>query len=102
MSGVGLGVVLGIVAGLISVALMLPMTFPDKRAALAGSFASRFLIGFFSATVVLPLHPVAAGGVIGLLVSIPDAIITKAYLPILVIGVILGLLCGAAVFLWAS
>jgi hypothetical protein len=77
------GIVLGIVAGAISVALMLRTNFPDKRVALTGAFASRFLIDFFTATSELPLHPVLAGGLIGLLVSIPDAIITKAYVPTL-------------------
>lgn len=97
MTNVLFGIILGLVAGAIAVALMLPMRFPDKRAALAGAFFSRFLIGFFTATADLGISPIAAGGIIGLLVSLPDAIITKATVPILVIGVVLGLLAGVAV-----
>jgi predicted DNA repair protein MutK len=95
-----LGAVLGLAAGGIAVALMLPMAFPDKRRALTAAFVSRFSIGFLTANTLLPVHPIATGVLIGLLLSIPDALITKAYVPILVIGTILGALCGAALWFW--
>ena len=97
MRALPLGIVLGLLTGAASVATMLPMEFPDKRTALMAAFASRFMLGLFSATVVWPLHPVATGAIVGLLVSIPDALITKAYAPILGLGVVFGLLCGVAV-----
>ncbi len=97
MNALPLGIVLGLICGAASVALMLPMSFPDKPTALAAAFASRFMLGLFSATVTLSLHPILAGAVVGLLVSIPDALITKAYVPILGLGLAFGLICGVAV-----
>ena len=94
MSSVTLGLALGLGIGAADVVLMLPMAFPDKRAALLGAFFSRFALGFFAATVRLPLPPMATGVVVGLLTSLPDAIITKAYAPILLTGVVFGLLAG--------
>ena len=37
-----LGLIAGVVFGALDVALMLPMSFPDKTAALLGAFTSRF------------------------------------------------------------
>jgi len=42
----------------------------------------------------LSIPPVAAGVLVGVLTSLPDAIITKAYLPIMVTGVIFGGIAG--------
>jgi hypothetical protein len=91
---VTLGVTLGLAFGLADVLLMLPLTFPDKRAALLGAFCSRFALGFFAATVRLPVPPVVSGIVVGLLTSLPDAIITKSYAPILVTGIVFGAVGG--------
>lgn len=85
---------LGIVSGAVDVLLMLPLSFPDKRAALAGAFVSRFSLGFFAATVQLPVSPVLAGMIVGLLTSVPDAIITKAYVPIMISGIVFGAVAG--------
>ena len=101
MTRVSLGVALGIAIGAVDVLLMLPLTFPDKRAALLGAFCSRFALGFFAATVRLPLAPVASGILVGLLTSLPDAIITKAYAPILGTGIVFGLVAGWVVGRWA-
>jgi hypothetical protein len=91
---VSLGVVLGLGIGLVDVLLMLPLSFPDKRAALLGAFCARFALGFFSATVRLPMSPVATGILVGLLTSLPDAIITKAYAPIMITGLVFGAIAG--------
>jgi hypothetical protein len=99
---VTLGVVLGIAIGALDVLLMLPLSFPDKRAALLGAFCARFALGFFAATVRLPLSPVLTGIVAGLLTSLPDAIITKAYAPIMVTGVIFGAVAGWIVGRWGG
>lgn len=90
------GVVAGLLFGAVDVALMIPMDFPDKKTAMLGAFASRFAIGFLIPLVRMPLPPWAIGGLVGLLVSIPDAIITKAYVPILATGLIGGLAIGWA------
>lgn len=81
---------------------MLPMEFPDKATALTGGFFSRFAIGFLAANVMLPIHPVLAGALVGLRVSVPDAVITKAYGPIIVSSLIFGALAGWAGRAWAA
>ncbi len=94
MTRVMLGVVLGLAIGAVDVLLMLPLSFPDKRAALLGAFCARFSLGFFSSVVQLPLSPMMTGLVVGIVTSLPDAIITKAYVPIMATGVVFGLVAG--------
>jgi hypothetical protein len=101
MTRIYLGMLLGIGIGVADVLLMLPLSFPDKTAALAGAFCARFALGFFAATVSLPMNPVANGVVVGVLTSLPDAIITKAYAPIMITGVIFGAIAGWIVGRWA-
>lgn len=100
MTRVTLGVLLGLGIGLVDALLMLPLSFPDKRAALLGAFCARFALGFFSATVRLPMSPIATGILVGLLTSLPDAIITKAYGPIIVTGLVFGAIAGWTVGRW--
>jgi hypothetical protein len=102
MNRILLGILLGLGCGVVDVLLMLPMTFPDKTTALLGAFSSRFAIGFIAANVSLPMHPVLAGVLVGLLISIPDAIVTKAYLPIIITGLIFGALSGWAARAWGA
>jgi hypothetical protein len=102
MSRVTLGIVLGLGIGVIDVLLMLPLSFPDKRAALLGAFCARFALGFFAATVRLPMSPVLTGVLAGVLTSLPDAIITKAYGPIMITGVLFGAVAGWIVGRWAQ
>ena len=94
MNPVLFGLIAGVVFGVVDVGLMLPMDFPDKRAALIGAFTSRFAIGFLIPLVKMPLPPVAIGALVGLLISLPDAVITKAYIPILATGIIGGAIIG--------
>jgi hypothetical protein len=89
------GVIAGVIFGAIAVAIMLPMSFPDRARAFAGAFASRFAVGLLASTVQLPMPGWASGLVVGLLVSLPDAIITKAYAPILILGTVGGAIIGA-------
>ena len=100
MSKVILGLIGGLVFGALDVALMLPMTFPDKTAALLGAFASRFVIGFVIGCVVLPWPGWIIGLVFGLLISLPDAIITHKYPPILILGGLGGLIIGGIIHGW--
>jgi uncharacterized membrane protein YjjP (DUF1212 family) len=97
-----LGLVCGLVFGAVDVALMLPMSFPDKRTALLAAFFSRFGIGFVIPLVQLPWPGWLTGIVLGVLLSIPDAVITKAYLPILMSGALGGLIIGGIAHGWAS
>jgi len=100
MSRLILGTISGIVYGALSAASMIPLTFEDKTAALAGAFLNRFAIGFVIGAARLPLPGWASGLVFGILLSLPDAIITKAYVPILVLGAIGGLIIGVIVAKW--
>jgi hypothetical protein len=89
-----LGIVCGLTYGALSAASMLPLSFPDKPAALTGAFLNRFAIGFVIGISQLPWPGWLAGLTIGLLLSLPDAIITKAYTPIIGLGAIGGTLIG--------
>jgi hypothetical protein len=102
MNRILLGSLLGMLAGGIAVAMMIPMKFPDRRAAFLGAFLNRFLIGFVIGISTLPLPAYAGGALIGLLVSLPDAVITKAYAPILIFGTVFGALIGLAVGAWGG
>ena len=97
MNPVLFGLLAGLVVGAVDVGLMLPMEFPDKKTALIGAFTSRFAIGFIIPLIKMPLPPLAIGALVGLLISVPDAVITKAYIPILATGVI-----GGAIIGWAA
>jgi hypothetical protein len=101
MSPLSSGIASGLIFGLFSVGIMLPMSFPDKTAALLGAFLNRFGIGLVIALVQLPSWPGwMIGLVFGLLLSLPSAIITKAYVPILVIGALGGLVIGGMTHGW--
>ena len=67
--------ILGLSIGIAEMRLMLPLSFPDKRTAVLAAFSSRFSLGFFAATINLRMSPSAAGLLVGLLRSIPDAIV---------------------------
>jgi hypothetical protein len=100
MSNLMLGVVAGLIFGALSVALMVPMSFPDKRAALSAAFVERFGIGLVIGCVQLPGAGWLVGLAFGLLLSLPSAIITKAYLPILILGGLGGLIIGGFIHGW--
>jgi hypothetical protein len=94
MAAFHLGIVCGLVFGILSAASMLPMKFPDKRAALLAAFFNRFAIGFCIGIMPLGRIGWATGLLIGILLSLPEAIVTKAYAPIMIIGTAGGALIG--------
>jgi hypothetical protein len=103
----GLGLLAGLILGALAAASMLPMEFADKRAALTAAFLSRFAIGLLIGGVIgspqverLGAPGWLVGLAVGLLVSAPDAVITKAYAPILGLGAIGGAIIGAVVRRW--
>jgi hypothetical protein len=102
MSRLAVGLLCGLIFGAIDVALMLPMSFPDKRTALLAAFLSRFGIGFVIPLINLPTWPGwLIGLVIGVLLSLPDAAVTKTYGPILLSGAVGGLIIGGITHGWA-
>jgi hypothetical protein len=102
MNALVLGVLAGLVFGVVDVLLMIPLKMEDKGTAMAGAFVGRFAIGFLIPVVSLPMPGWAVGALIGLLISLPDAIITKTYVPILGVGLVGGILIGLATTMWVA
>ncbi|HYV06101.1 MAG TPA: hypothetical protein VFB82_16000 [Blastocatellia bacterium] len=100
MSRTTLGAICGVVFGLVAVATMIPLKFDDKAAAMSGAFINRFAIGFVIGAAHLNMPAWAQGLLFGLLLSLPDAIITKAFVPILVMGAVGGVIIGIVVGKW--
>jgi hypothetical protein len=96
MTPLAYGVLSGAALGALAIAPMFKMSFPDKRAAISAAFLERFGIGLVVSLVVLPWPRWAVGLVFGVLLSLPSALITKARVPILVVGAVGGLLIGLA------
>jgi hypothetical protein len=95
------GVIAGIIFGAVSVAMMIPMSFPDKTAALTAAFINRFAIGLVIGCATVPGWPGWAVGLLfALLLSLPAALISKAYAPILIIGSIGGVVIGGITHGW--
>ena len=102
MSKLLLGILGGLIFGGISVATMIPLPFEDKRAAMLGAFFNRFAIGVVIGAAAVPLPGWATVLIFGLLLSLPEAIITKAYAPIIGLGAVGGLIIGFGVAQWGS
>jgi hypothetical protein len=97
MSRILLGSICGLLFGAIDMGIMLPMSFPDKKAAIIAAFIARFGIGFVIGAARLSWPGWAVGLCFGLLLSIPDAIITKAYAPIIGMGALGGIIIGVII-----
>ena len=97
MSSITLGIVCGLVFGIIDVLIMIPMKVEDRRKkieALIGAFTERFMLGFIIPNINIGLHPIATGALLGLGLSLPTALIVRAYAPIVGIGVVGGIIIG--------
>ena len=94
------GLISGLIFGAVAVGLMLPMQFPDKGTALIAAFSARFGLGLVIGCVQLPWPGWLIGLVFGLLLSVPDALITKTYAPIIVVGAVGGLVIGGLLHGW--
>ena len=88
------GLVSGTIFGAVAIGPMFKMTFADKRAAISAAFIERFGIGLVISLVSLPYPAWAVGLGFGVLLSLPSALITKAYVPIMVLGSVGGLVIG--------
>ena len=94
MTNIVKGLIAGTIFGIVSLIPMFFMTFEDKTRAMTASFISRFAIGFIIFNIELPIPSWLKGGLVGLVLSLPDALVTKQYAPILGLGLIGGLVCG--------
>jgi hypothetical protein len=52
------------------------------------------MLGFIIPNISIGLHPIITGGVVGLGLSLPTSIITHAYIPINVIGIVGSVIIG--------
>ena len=103
MNRIFLGILIGILLGVLDVLLMIPIAFSsesEKRIAMLGAFFDRFAIGVLIGATNLPFAPWLQGVTVGFLVSLPSAIITRNYAPILGVGVLGGALAGIAMGYW--
>lgn len=94
MSRIKIGLVAGFAFGIIDIIPMVFMELPNRNVAMAGAFVSRFAIGFLIPNTTLPFAGWVNGLLISLLMSIPDAIVTGSYGPILGFGAIGGIVIG--------
>jgi hypothetical protein len=97
MFKITLGLIAGFVFGLLDVIVMIPLPEKDRKKkteAMISAFIERFMIGFIIPNLDLGIHPALIGLIVGTGLSVPTAIITRVYLPIIGIGVIGGLIIG--------
>lgn len=94
MTRLQLGLICGLVYGVVTVASMVPLSFPDKRTAMVAAFLNRFGIGLVICVVALPWPGWLVGLLFGILLSLPDAIVTRAYAPIMIFGALGGTVIG--------
>ncbi len=97
MDVVSLGLICGVGFGIFSSLIMVTMKFDSRREkyeAISSAFVDRFMIGLIVPNVTFGLDPLISGLIIGIGLSLPSAIITRAYAPIMVIGALGGLIIG--------
>ena len=94
MDNITKGVIAGLAFGIASIVPMFFMEFEDKKKAIVASFINRFAIGFIIFNIDLPMVGWLKGLVIGSVLSLPDALITKAFKPIMGLRIIGGIICG--------
>jgi hypothetical protein len=97
MNRLRFGVIAGLIFGALDVIPMIWMDLPDPWIAMIGAFLSRFAIGLLIPAVQWPWPGWMRGLAVALLISLPEAVITGAYGPILGIGAIGGIAIGALV-----
>jgi fructose-specific phosphotransferase system IIC component len=89
-----IGLLAGLVFGAVTVAVMLPLKIENKQTVLVASFISRLTIGFIIVLLDLPFAGWLSGLLLGVILSLPQAILTRSYGPILGNGAIGGALVG--------
>ncbi len=97
MNKIIFGIICGLAFGVIDVLIMIPLKVEDKRKkkeAMVGAFLERFMIGFLIPNVGLGISPIFVGLIVGFGLSLPTAIITRTYVPIIGIGIVGGLIIG--------
>lgn len=94
MKRIRFALIAGLVFGVLDIIPMIGMDIPNRPLAMVGAFVNRFAIGFLIPIVQLPIAGWLRGLIIGFLLSLPDAIITGAYVPIIGLGLLGGTVIG--------
>lgn len=84
----------GYIFGILDAFIMIQLEFPNKTLAILGATVNRFSIGYFIPITEIQVPLWMRGMMIGFLLSLPDAIVTSAYFPVLSIGIIGGIVIG--------
>lgn len=91
MNKITFGIIAGLVFGVVDVLIMIPLKYENNRKkaeAMSAAFLERFMIGFLIPNVNLGIHPALTGLLLGFGLSLPSAIITRAYAPIIGTGIV--------------
>ncbi|MFH1098615.1 MAG: hypothetical protein V1723_01695 [Candidatus Uhrbacteria bacterium] len=97
MSRIVLGIIGGLAFGVADALIMIPLKYENNRKrieAMSAAFLERFGIGFLIPNVELSIHPIIIAILLGLGLSLPSAIITRAYAPIIGIGIVGSVIIG--------
>lgn len=94
MSNILNGVIAGTILGIVSLVPMYFIKIDHKRRAMISSFINRFAIGFVIFNMELGISELIKGGLVGLIMSLPAAILSGKYVPILVPGIVGGIISG--------
>jgi len=97
MNKIILGTICGLVFGIIDVLVMIPLKYENNRKrneAMSAAFIERFMIGFLIPNMELGIHPALTGLFLGISLSLPSAIITRAYAPIIGTGIVGSVIIG--------
>jgi len=91
----------GLAFGAVSAGSMIKLEAPSarqKREAMAAAFLERFFTGFAIGPVArgLGANGLLVGALLGIGFSVPTALVTRAYLPIVAMGTVGGLAVGLA------
>lgn len=101
MDKILLGAILGLIFATVDIIPMYFMKgFANKRTAMLAAFIERFSIGLLIGASQFPLPFWLQGLIVSVLISIPSALITKAYIPIISTAIIGGLIIGFVVGQW--
>jgi hypothetical protein len=105
MNRIILGAICGLVFGVVDVLIMIPLKYENNRKrieAMGAAFLERFMIGSLIPNVQLGIHPALTGLLLGTGLSLPSAIITRVYAPIIGVGIAGSVIIGFIVKAVAS
>lgn len=100
MNRLELALILGLVFGIMEIISIAPQKRDGKRRAILGAFILRFTTCLLIGTTTFLTFPWLQGLVISLLVSLPSAIATRVYIPILIVGILGGAIIGFIIGQW--